>query len=53
MTLDTHEDYLLLQEIYKEYIELQERTLRSLVELVSKNRIWLEKMNLQMIKNKK
>ncbi|MAU37620.1 MAG: glycosyl transferase family 2 [Flavobacteriales bacterium] len=53
MTLDTHEDYLLLQEIYKEYIVLQERTLRSLVELVSNNRIWLEKMNLQMIKNKK
>ena len=53
MTLDTLEDYLLLQEIYKEYIVLQERTLRSLVELVSNNRIWLEKMNLQMIKNKK
>jgi spore coat polysaccharide biosynthesis protein SpsF len=53
MTLDTHEDYLLLREIYNEYVTLKERTLRSLLDLVSKNRIWIDKMNLQILKNRK
>lgn len=53
MTLDTYEDYLLLKEIYNEYVILKEKTLRSLIELVSKNTIWLDKMNLQILKNTK
>ena len=53
MTLDTHEDYLLLREIYNEYVTLKERTLGSLLDLVSKNKIWLDKMNLQILKNRK
>ena len=53
MTLDTHEDYLLLKEIYNEYILMKEVSLRSLMELVSANNIWLEKMRLQILENKK
>lgn len=53
MTLDTHEDYLLLKDIYSEYILLEEKTLKSLIEFVCSNKIWLEKMNLQILKNKK
>ena len=53
MTLDTHEDYLFLKEIYNEYVILKERTLKSLIELVHTNKTWLEKMNLQILKNKK
>ena len=53
MTLDTHEDYLFLKEIYNEYILLKEVSLRSLIELVSTNKIWLDKMRLQILKNTK
>ena len=53
MTLDTHEDYLFLKEIYNKYVKIEEKTLRSLVALVSENKIWLNKMNIQILKNKK
>ena len=53
MTLDTHEDYLFLKEIYSKYVKIKEKTLRSLVALVSENRIWLDTMKIQILKNKK
>ena len=51
MTLDTYEDYLLLKEIYSEYILLERTTLRSLIDFVYANNTWLEKMNLQILNN--
>ncbi len=53
MTLDTYEDYLLLREIYNEYIILKEKSLRSLITMVYKNKIWVSKMSAQILKNKK
>ena len=51
MTLDTYDDYLLLKDIYSEYILLEKKTLKSLIKFVCANKIWLEKMNLQILKN--
>ena len=51
MTLDTIEDFNLLKEIYNEYLKLSDKTIKSLIKLVSSNEIWLEKMNSQILKN--
>ena len=53
MTLDTYEDFLFLKQIYSEYILLKEVSLKSLIKLVLSNKIWLEKMRLQILKNTK
>ena len=51
MTLDTFDDYLLLKEIYSQFFLLELRTLKSLIGLVSSNKDWLEKMNIQILNN--
>ena len=53
MTLDTYEDYILLQEIYQKHLLEDIRTLKSLIEYVASNKHWLKKMNKQILNNKK
>lgn len=52
MTLDTEEDFNLLKEIYSENPNFHKSS-KELVEIVSKNKTWLEKMEFQIIKNQK
>lgn len=52
MTLDTQEDFDLLQEIYMNTAEFNGKP-EDLVEKVTKNKIWLIKMEEQIIKNEK
>ena len=53
MTLDTFHDYILLKEIYRQFVLLELNTLNSLIRLVSSNKDWLERMNIQILNNTK
>jgi len=52
MTLDTIEDFLLLQEIYLENSEFND-SIEELISIVSQNTEWLNKMEIQILENQK
>jgi spore coat polysaccharide biosynthesis protein SpsF len=52
MTLDTIDDFMLLQEIYEKIPNLDTST-EMLIQTVASNKIWTEKMNNQIIQNTK
>lgn len=53
LTVDTEEDFFLLQEIYNKSINFSDRSIESLLSFVMRNENWTSRMEKQILKNSK